>query len=186
MGNALGFQTKLSVVTVAIVLVTVLCLTVSQFYMANKDALRQGRDGLTSISASLAESVSLQHSLMMNKIRIDRDIMKTQFELSGFPVPEVLMEAEMEMFDQNGGAGEVRVITAIKHGAVYLHEDSSVMFKVAELTGGVASVLQVTRTDWSAYPRLLIRPRQAGAGAHTSGRIRRSWPPCCPARPGRA
>lgn len=143
MGKTLGFQTKLSVVTIAIVLVTVLCLAVSQFYMANKDALRQGRDGLASISQTLAESVALQHSLMVGKIRIDRDIMKTQFELSGFPVPEVLMEAEMEMFDQNGGAGEVRVITAIKHGAVYLHEDNAVMRKVAELTGAVASVLQV-------------------------------------------
>lgn len=143
MGKTLGFQTKLSVVTIAIVLVTVLCLAVSQFYMANQDALRQGRDGLSSISATLAESVALQHSLMLNKIRIDRDIMKTQFELSGFPVPEVLMELNMEIFDQDGGEAQMHVLSAIKHGVAYLHEDSSVMRKVAELTGGVASVLQI-------------------------------------------
>lgn len=169
MGNALGFQTKLSVVTVAIVLVTVLCLTVSQFYMTNKDALRQGRDGLSSISATLAESVALQHSLMLNKIRIDRDIMKTQFELSGFPVPEVLMEADMEMIDQSGGAVEVRVISAIKHGVAYLHEDNSVMRKVAELTGGVVSVLQVYEDRLVRISTSLETPQPAwGRGSYIS------------------
>lgn len=143
MGNSLGFQTKLSVVSIAIVLVTVLCLTVSQLYMANRDALRQGREGLGSISDTLAESVALQHALMMNKIRIDRDIMKTQFELSGFPVPEALMDAEMDIFDQDGGEARGAVMPAIRHGSVYLHEDNSVMRRVAALTGGVASVLQV-------------------------------------------
>lgn len=167
MGNTLGFQTKLSVVTIAIVLVTVLCLTVSQFYMANKDALRQGRDGLSSISATLAESVALQHSLMLNKIRIDRDIMKTQFELSGFPVPEVLMELDMEIFDQDGGEAEVRVISAIKHGVAYLHEGNSVMRKVAELTGGVASVLQVYEDRLVRISTSLETPQPAwGKGSY--------------------
>lgn len=87
MGNNLGFQTKLSVVTIAIVLVTVLCLSASQIYMANTDALVQGRAGLTRVSATLAKSVDLQHALMQRKLLIDRDIMRTQFELSGFPVP---------------------------------------------------------------------------------------------------
>ena len=43
MGKSLGFQTKLSILTIAIVLVTVLWLSASQVYMANTDALRQGR-----------------------------------------------------------------------------------------------------------------------------------------------
>ena len=143
MGNKLGFQTKLSVLTIAIVLVTVLCLSVSQVYMANRDTLRQGRDGLARISATLAESVALQHALMQKKLRIDRDIMKTQFELSGFPVPEVLMEAELELVDQDSGQTGKAVLPALKHGSVYLHEDNAVARKVAELTGGTASILQL-------------------------------------------
>ena len=95
MKKNIGFQVKLTVVTIAIVLVTVLCLSISQIYMTRNDVLRQGRDGLSSISSTLAESVALQHSLMKNKINIDRDIMKTQFELSGFPIPEVLMDASV-------------------------------------------------------------------------------------------
>ena len=121
MNKSLGFQAKLSIVTIAIVLVTVLCLSVSQIFMANTDALRQGRDGLTRISATLAESVALQHTLMQKKLRIDRDIMKTQFELSGFPVPEVLMEAELELVDQTGGEVRKAILPALKHGSVYLH-----------------------------------------------------------------
>ncbi|MDY0226812.1 MAG: hypothetical protein RBR38_08275 [Desulfomicrobium apsheronum] len=31
--------------------------------------------------------------------------MKTQFELSGFPVPEVLMDAELDLVNQDGGTG---------------------------------------------------------------------------------
>jgi len=143
MGKSLGFQTKIAGVTIAIVLVTVLCLSVFQIYMANTDTLRQGRDGLTSISATLAESVALQHTLMQHKLLIDRDIMKTQFELSGFPVPEVLMEAELELTDQAGGGPVKTVLPALKHGSVYLHEDNAVVRKVAELTGGVASILQL-------------------------------------------
>ena len=143
MANSLGFQTKLSVVTIGIVLVTVLCLSISQIFMTRQDTLRQARDGLAGVSATLGESVELQHALMLRKIRIDRDIMKTQFELGGFPVPEVLMDAEMDIFDQAGGVAAKSVLPAIKHGMVYLHEDSSVMRKVAELTGGTASVLQV-------------------------------------------
>ena len=143
MTKSLGFQTKLSIVTIAIVLVTVLCLSVSQIIMANRDALRQGRDGLTRISATLAESVALQNTLMQRKLLIDRDIMKTQFELGGFPVPEVLMEAELELSDQSGGEPVKAILPALKHGAVYLHEDNSVVRKVAALTGGTASVLQL-------------------------------------------
>ena len=143
MGNTLGFQTKLSVVTIAIVLVTVLCLSASQIYMANTDALLQGRAGLTRVSATLASSVALQHALMQRKLVIDRDIMRTQFELSGFPVPEVLMDAELELVDQNGGDGQKTVLPAMKHGSVYLHEDNSVVRRAAELTGGVASILQI-------------------------------------------
>lgn len=143
MGKNLGFQIKLSVVTIAIVLVTVLCLSLSQIYMTRNDVLRQGREGLFSISATLAESVALQHALMQKKIIIDRDIMKTQFELSGFPVPEVLMDAELDLVNQEGGESQKTIIPAIKHGSVYLHEDDAVMHKVAQLTGGVASVLQV-------------------------------------------
>ena len=143
MGKSLGFQTKIAGVTIAIVLVTVLCLSVFQIFMADRDTLRQGRDGLTSISATLAESVALQHTLMQHKLLIDRDIMKTQFELSGFPVPEVLMEAELELTDQAGGEPVKTVLPALKHGSVYLHEDNAVVRKVAELTGGVASILQL-------------------------------------------
>ncbi|WP_459825745.1 methyl-accepting chemotaxis protein [Desulfomicrobium salsuginis] len=111
--------------------------------MANTDALRQGRDGLTRISATLAESVALQHTLMQKKLRIDRDIMKTQFELSGFPVPEVLMEVELELVDQDSGEKVTAILPALKHGSVYLHEDNAVARKVAELTGGTASILQL-------------------------------------------
>jgi len=143
MKKNLGFQVKLAVVTIAIVLVTVLCLSISQIYMTRNDVLRQGRDGLSSISSTLAESVALQHSLMQNKINIDRNIMKTQFELSGFPIPEVLMDAEFDLVNQDGGESQKTSIPAIKHGSVYLHEDNAVMRKVAQLTGGVASVLQV-------------------------------------------
>lgn len=143
MGNALGFQTKLSVVTIAIVMVTVLCLSASQILMANSDALNQGRAGLSRVSATLAESVALQHTLMQRKLIIDRDIMRTQFELSGFPVPEVLMDAELELVDQNGGQSARAILPAIKHGSAYLHEDNSVTRRTAELTGGVASILQV-------------------------------------------
>jgi methyl-accepting chemotaxis protein len=143
MGNSLGFQTKLSIVTIGIVLVTVLCLSISQIIMTRQDTLRQARDGLAGVSDTLAESVELQHALMLRKIRIDRDIMKTQFELGGFPVPEVLMDAEMDIVDQAGGAAEKSVLPAIKHGMVYLHEDNAAMRKVADLTGGAASVLQV-------------------------------------------
>ncbi len=143
MGNSLGFQTKMAGVTIAIVLVTVLCLSLFQIYTANRDALRQGRDGLTRISATLAESVALQHALMQRKLRIDRDIMQTQFELGGFPVPEVLMEAELELTDQAGGEPVAAVLPALTHGSVYLHEDKAVARKVAELTGGAASILQL-------------------------------------------
>jgi len=111
--------------------------------MTRSDSMRQGRDGLSSISATLAESVALQHTLMQRKILIDRDIMKTQFELGGFPVPEVLMDAELELVDQDGGEAHKAVLPAMKHGMVYLHEDNSVMLNVAKLTGGVASILQV-------------------------------------------
>jgi len=105
MGKNFGFQIKLSVVTIAIVLVTVLCTSLSQMFMTRNDVLRQGRDGLSSISSTLAESVPLQHALMQKKIIIDRNIMKTQFELSGFPVPEVLMDAELDLVNQDGGTG---------------------------------------------------------------------------------
>ncbi|SFL72994.1 Methyl-accepting chemotaxis protein [Desulfomicrobium norvegicum] len=143
MGKNLGFQIKLSVVTIAIVLVTVLCLSLSQIFMTRNDVLRQGRDGLFSISSTLVESVTLQHALMQKKIIIDRDIMKTQFELGGFPVPEVLMDAELDLVNQEGGESSKSIIPAMKHGSVYLHEDDAVMRKVAQFTGGVASVLQV-------------------------------------------
>ena len=143
MGNHLGFQTKLSVVTIAIVLVTVLCLSASQIYMANTDALSQGRAGLGRVSSTLAESVALQHSLMQRKLLIDRDIMRTQFELGGFPVPEILMDAEFELVDQNGGERQKTILPAVKHGSVYLHEDNAVTVRTAQLTGGVASILQV-------------------------------------------
>ena len=143
MGNNPGFQTKLSVVTIAIVLVTVLCLSASQIYMANTDALSQGRAGLSRVSDTLAQSVTLQHALMQRKLLIDRDIMQTQFELSGFPVPEVLMDAELELVDQDGGERQKTILPAIKHGSVYLHEDNAVAVRTARLTGGVASILQV-------------------------------------------
>jgi len=142
MGNSLGFQTKLSIVTIGIVLVTVLCLSLSQIYMSNTDTLDQGRDGLTRISSTLSRSVSLQHTLMQRKLLTDREIMKTQFELSGFPVPEVLMDAELDVVDQSGGEPHKAVLPAMKHGSVYLHENNDVVRKVAELTGGVASILQ--------------------------------------------
>lgn len=141
--SSLGFRVKLSVLTIAIVIITVLCLSGSQIFMANEDALRQGRDGLLRISATLGEAVALQHTLMQNKLRIDRDIMRTQFELGGFPVPEVLMEAEMTLQDQGGGETQTMILPALKHGPGYLHENNSVARKVAELTGGVASILQV-------------------------------------------
>ncbi|MBE1426317.1 methyl-accepting chemotaxis protein [Desulfomicrobium macestii] len=80
---------------------------------------------------------------MQKKIIIDRDIMKTQFELGGFPVPEVLMDAELDLVNQEGGESSKSIIPAMKHGSVYLHEDDAVMRKVAQFTGGVASVLQV-------------------------------------------
>jgi methyl-accepting chemotaxis protein len=111
--------------------------------MANADALRQGRDGLSRISATLGEAVALQHTLMQNKLRTDRDIMRTQFELGGFPVPEVLMEAELVLQDQDGGEARKMILPALKHGPGYLHENNAVARKVAELTGGVASILQV-------------------------------------------
>ncbi|WP_192624334.1 methyl-accepting chemotaxis protein [Desulfomicrobium macestii] len=111
--------------------------------MTRNDVLRQGRDGLFSISSTLVESVALQHALMQKKIIIDRDIMKTQFELGGFPVPEVLMDAELDLVNQEGGESSKSIIPAMKHGSVYLHEDDAVMRKVAQFTGGVASVLQV-------------------------------------------
>jgi methyl-accepting chemotaxis protein len=141
--KTLGFQTKLTVATICIVLVTVLCLSVSQIYMAGNDALRQGRDGLGRISSTLEESVALQHTLMQRKLLIDRDIMKTQFELSGFPVPEVLLDVELELVDQSGGEAVSAIMPAMKHGSVYLHEDNSVVRRVAKLTGGVASILQL-------------------------------------------
>ena len=143
MFRSLGFQIKLTVATIGIVLVTVLCLAVSQTYMANTEALRQGRDSLGQVSTTLAESVALQDALMRRKLLIDRDIMKTQFELSGFPVPEVLMEAELELRDQAGGPAEKAVLPALKHGSVYLHEDNAVARKAAELTGGTAAILQL-------------------------------------------
>ena len=139
----IGIQTKISILTVAIVLVTVVCLSVSQIYLANNDALAKGREGLGTISAMLGESVALQHTLMQDKVRIDRDIMRTQFALSGFPIPEVLMDAELDLIPQEGGESGPQILPAMKHGSVYLHENADVVRKVAQLTGGVASVLQM-------------------------------------------
>lgn len=143
MGMNIRFQAKLLGVTLAIVIVTVVCLSVSQILVSTQDALRQGREGISSVSSTLAQSVALQHSLMQRKILIDRDIMKTQFELGGFPVPEVLMEAELELVNQDGGETVKAILPALKHGMVYLHEDNTAMRRVAELTGGLASVMQV-------------------------------------------
>ncbi|SFK11915.1 methyl-accepting chemotaxis protein [Desulfomicrobium apsheronum] len=67
MGKKFGFQIKLSVVTIAIVLVTVLCTSLSQMFMTRNDVLRQGRDGLSSISSTLVESVPLQHARLQKR-----------------------------------------------------------------------------------------------------------------------
>jgi methyl-accepting chemotaxis protein len=53
------------------------------------------------------------------------------------------MDAELDLVDQAGGAPVRTVLPAMKHGSVYLHEDNSVVRRVAELTGGVVSILQL-------------------------------------------
>lgn len=143
MGDRIGFQAKISILTIGIVLVTVLCLSASQIYMANTDALRQGREGLSRISNTLIESVALQESLMAHKLGGDRDILRGQFGLRGFPVPEVLLDAELDLVDQSGGEPRKAILPAMKHGSNYLHEDNSLVMAVAALTGGVVSVMQL-------------------------------------------
>lgn len=155
----MGIQIKITILTVAIVLVTVACLSVSQIYMANKDALAQGQAGLAAISDMLGESVALQHTLMEGKIRIDRDILRTQFALSGFPIPEVLMDATLDLVPQTGGDSGPQILPAMKHGSTYLHESTEMVSKVAELTGGVASVLQV-------HDGKLVRISMSGENQH--------------------
>lgn len=144
MTNRMNFQTKLAGVSIAIVLLTVLSTAVTNLYMSKRESIRQGRQLLSNVSATLSEAVSLQNVLMEKKISADRDIMKTQFALSGFPIPEALMDVEMKLVNQDSGQQEDATLPALKLGASYLHEDNRIVKSIAQMTGADVSVLQLS------------------------------------------
>ena len=139
----LGFQTKLALATIGIVLVTILCLSAMQAVSTRQAYIERGREILSGVSHTLGQALELQDNMARRKIASDLGVLTTQFELSGFPVLEVLMDASMTVRDQDGGAAEDAVLPALKHGSGYLHENTAVVDKVAELTGAVSSVLQL-------------------------------------------
>ncbi len=139
----LGFQTKLAFVTIGIVLVTILCLSAVQAVLTRHGYVERGQAALAGVSHTLEQALGLQDSMARRKIASDLGVLATQFELSGFPVLEMLMDAPLTLHDQDSGAAEAAILPALKHGAGYLHENTAVVDKVAELTGAVASILQL-------------------------------------------
>jgi methyl-accepting chemotaxis protein len=72
----LGFHTKLILVTIAIVLVTIVCLTLMQAVMTRQGYRDKGRAALEGVAATLHEAVSLQDSLNQQKIRADLAVVR--------------------------------------------------------------------------------------------------------------
>lgn len=138
----LGFHTKLMLVTIAIVLVTIVCLTLMQAVMTRQGYRDKGRAALDGVATTLHEAVTLQDSLNQQKIRADLDVLTTQFELSGFPVPEPLMEIEIRGPVAESADRGVILVPGFRHGRHYLHENTELVDKVAALTGSVITVLQ--------------------------------------------
>ncbi|NCD26333.1 MAG: PAS domain-containing protein [Deltaproteobacteria bacterium] len=138
-----GFQTRLVVVAIGIVVVTIVCLSAVQAVLTRQMHVDRGRETLAGVSHTLGQALGLQDGMARRKIASDLGVLATQFELSGFPVLERLLDVSLTARDQDQGGSEALILPALKHGSGYLHENTAVVDKVAELTGAVASILQV-------------------------------------------
>ncbi|WP_029897076.1 methyl-accepting chemotaxis protein [Desulfohalovibrio reitneri] len=137
------FRTKLVIASLFIVFVTLACMAATQFVTTKRGYLRNGQETLSNVSRSLRELASLQHDLKKKNAASDLSIMRTQFELKGFPIVQPLMEVEAPLRSQRGGQPAKATLPGFKLGPKFLHEDTGLVDKVTDLTGAWASVLQL-------------------------------------------
>ncbi|QGY41936.1 PAS domain-containing protein [Pseudodesulfovibrio cashew] len=140
---ALGFQSKLTIASVCIVLLTIVCMTGVNFINSRSEYLENGVTSLNDISATLAETVTMQDRLARKKIISDLNIFKSAMGVSGLPMFEMLYDVDMTITNQATGASEDVTIPAFKLGTKYLHESTDLVDSMAETSGAVCSVLQL-------------------------------------------
>lgn len=140
---SLGFQSKLTLATLFIVILTIACMAGVNFVNSRSEYLESGIAALEDVSATLAETVAMQDHLARKKIISDLNIFKSAMGVSGLPMFEMLYDVDMTITDQVTGTTSDVTIPAFKLGSKYLHESSTLVDTMAETSGVLSSVLQL-------------------------------------------
>lgn len=139
----LGFQYKLIIATLSIVLLTIVCMGAVNSYNSRSAYLDSGVAALENVSRTLAETVAMQDRLARTKIGSDLKIFKSIMGISGLPMFEMLYDVEMTVTNQATGKRAGVTIPAFKLGSSYLHETTALVDRMAETAGVSSSVLQL-------------------------------------------
>ncbi|QJB54972.1 methyl-accepting chemotaxis protein [Pseudodesulfovibrio sp. zrk46] len=138
-----GFQSKLTIASLLIVLLTIACMSGVNFYNSRSEYLDNGVAALEDVSSTLAETVAMQDRLARRKIGSDLNIFSRVMGISGLPMFEMLYDVDMTIKNQVSGASEDVTIPAFKLGSKYLHESSKLVDSMAETAEVLSSVLQL-------------------------------------------
>lgn len=139
-----GFQSKLTIASLLIVLLTIGCMVGVNTINSRSDYLENGIASLEDVSSTLADTVAMQDTLARKKIGSDLNIFKSVMGVSGLPMFEMLYDVDMSIRNQFNGQTEDVTIPAFKLGSKYLHESSKLVDSMAETSGVQSSVLQLS------------------------------------------
>ncbi|MCG2732868.1 methyl-accepting chemotaxis protein [Pseudodesulfovibrio aespoeensis] len=139
----LGFRSKLFIVSISIVVITIVCMSIVNFWQSRRAYLDNGLSTLESVSATLHETVMLQDDLARKKIGSDLNVLKAMMGVSGLPMFEVLYDVDMTVRDQHTGQTRDMVLPAFKLGSHYLHESTHLTDSVLKTAGVASSILQL-------------------------------------------
>ena len=140
---SLGFQSKLTIASLSIVILTITCMAGVNFVNSRSEYLDSGVAALENVSGTLAETVAMQDRLARKKIGSDLNIFKSIMGISGLPMFEMLYDVDMKIINQVTGEATDVVIPAFKLGSKYLHETTTLVDSMAETAGVLSSVLQL-------------------------------------------
>ncbi|CCH48172.1 methyl-accepting chemotaxis protein [Pseudodesulfovibrio piezophilus] len=139
----LGFQSKLTLASLFIVVLTITSMAGVNFVNSRSEYLENGIAALEDVSGTLEEMVSMQDRLARKKIVSDLNIFKSIMGISGLPMFEVLYDVDMKIRNQQTGEVADAVIPAFKLGSKYLHETTELVDTMAKTAGVLSSVLQL-------------------------------------------
>jgi len=140
---SIGFQGKLTIASLSIVILTICCMTGVNFVNSRSNYLDSGLASLEDVSHTLSETVTMQDRLARKKIVSDLSIFKSIMGISGLPMFEMLYDVDMTLTNQETGATEAATIPAFKLGTKYLHESTELVDSMLEKADVLTSVLQL-------------------------------------------